>query len=449
MNLRGFRLRCTLRVVLITATLLVAFVLAYEVGAFVAAGIVGLAVMWQVAGLVRYVEKTSRDLERFLRSVRYADFSQAFSDEGRAGPFPELAAAFTEVMDDFRDARSETEAQERYLQTVVQHVGVGLVAFEADGTVSLVNNAAKRLLRVPHLKHTQGLRTFSPALVEALHQLEPGEKTLVQVADHDELLNLAIYAASFRLQGTTYKLVSIQNLQRELDDKEAEAWQKLTRVLTHEIMNSIAPIASLAETANDLLQDALPAAQGDGAAAEALDDVRGAMRTIERRSEGLLTFVQSYRQLTRIPKPNFQIVPLAVLFDDLERLLQRQLTEQSITLTTHIEPASLNLTADPEQIEQVLLNLLKNAAQALAKQDDAHIDLRAMLDERSRVAIQVRDNGPGIVPEALDKIFIPFYSTKKDGSGIGLSFSREIMRQHNGTIRVRSEPGQTVFTLRF
>jgi signal transduction histidine kinase len=226
-----------------------------------------------------------------------------------------------------------------------------------------------------------------------------------------------------------------------------EAWQNLIRVLTHEIMNSVTPIASLASTVNDLL---VAPKSGGEVTADAVGDMRGAVQTIQKRSEGLLHFVDAYRSLTRIPRPNFKIFRITELFNGVEQLLRASFKEKTVTLNIKVEPESLELTADPEMVEQVLINLLLNAIQSLDGKPDAKIELNSRLDERGRVVIQVTDNGPGIIPEVLEKIFIPFFTTKPEGSGIGLSLSRQIMRLHRGTITARSEPNAaTVFTLRF
>lgn len=451
---RHFRIQATLRVLLLAATMLAAVWLFALTTSYVAGGLVALLVVAQLSSLVRYVERTNHDLTRLLRSIRYSDFSQSFTAQGRGKAFEELSEAFREVMDNFRKARAEKEESYRYLETVMQHIGVGLISFKSDGTVELINTAAKRLLRMPHLKHIGALEMLSPELVETLLRLRSGENALVKVMDEDELLHLAVYATEFRMREERYKLVSIQNIQSELEEAEVEAWQKLTRVLTHEIMNSVAPIASLAATANGLLEETRALENGhapDPAEwTETLGDVRGAVRTIERRSQGLLNFVQAYRRLTRVPKPNFEILPVRHLFRDVEELMRPEMAARSIRFVVRVDPETLDLTADPNLIDQVLLNLVKNAMQAVEGTPSAEVRLEAAIGARGRVVIQVIDNGPGIVEEAMEKIFIPFFTTKKEGSGIGLSLSREIMRQHGGTLTAISRPGlRTVFTLRF
>jgi nitrogen fixation/metabolism regulation signal transduction histidine kinase len=447
--MRHFRFQIAVRVGLLTATLALALYLGLATGAYGVAMIVGVAGVWQVWRLIVYLEKTNRDLSRLLRAIRYADFAQGFTPSVTGSGFDDLSAAFGEVMEDFRKARAEKEEHVRYLQTVVQHVGMGLISFQEDGTVGLLNNAAKRLLRIRYLKNVKALAGFSPALVEAMLRLRSGEKALVKVVDGDDLLQLSIYATTFRLRDQHFTLVSLHNIQSELEAQEFEAWQKLTRVLTHEIMNSITPIASLASTVRELVAEP-DGGQANGFTPETLQDVRGAVQTIERRSQNLLHFVQDYRRLTRVPHPNLRIFPVADLFENLQRLFQPELEARNIAFRCTLDPPGLDLTADPELIEQALINLVRNAVEAVEGRPEACITLAASLNERSRPVIQVVDNGPGIIPEALDKLFIPFFTTKKDGSGIGLSLSRQIMRQHGGSLTAVSEPERrTVFTLRF
>ncbi len=448
---KRFRTNITVRIILLSLFLCLFFYLLFKTELFAALFISAVLCIYQTYSLVRYVETTNRDLSRFFETIRYEDFSQTFKDDGRGKSFSELRAAFNDVCNAFRKARSEKEEHYHYLQTVVQHIGVGLIAFRRDGEVELINTAAKRLLNVPRLKNVKNLETLSKKLVEKLLQLRSKERALVKVYDNGELLYLALYATEFRLAGQDISLVSIQNIQSELEKTEIEAWQKLIRVLTHEIMNSITPISSLASTMNELIGEAFSGVTSDSESdQEILDDIRQAIKTIQKRSQGLLHFVDAYRNLTLIPQPNFQIFPLQELFARVEKLMQANIEEKGIDFEAKVEPESLELTADPELIEQVLINLLLNALQALEQRQEAQIRLEARLDDRGRILIQVKDNGPGISRENLDKIFIPFFSTKDGGSGIGLSLSRQIMRLHKGTISALSNPDiQTIFTLRF
>jgi two-component system nitrogen regulation sensor histidine kinase NtrY len=448
---KRFRINCVMRVGVLILSLLFFFFVLFKTSLYAALFILGLFIVYQAYSLIHYVEKTNRELTRFFNSIRYSDFSQTFKDDDLGPSFDGLKRAFSEVIQAFRKTRTEKEEHYRYLQTVVQHVGIGLIAFQPNGDVELINTAAKRLLNIVSLKNIKSLESFSKPLVETLFRLKPRERALIKVEDKNELLHLALYSTRFRLRGQDFSLVSIQNIHSELEEKEIDAWQKLIRVLTHEIMNSITPISSLASTINELIKESYQMRlHEEDIDPEALTDIHEASQTIQKRSQGLLHFVDAYRNLTLIQKPNFQIFPVRELFDRVEKLLQTNLKDKAIHFQVKIDPQSLELSADPELIEQVLINLLLNALHSVKKQKNAWICLDAHLDGRGRINIQVKDNGPGIPADNMEKIFIPFYSTKEGGSGIGLSLSRQIMRLHRGSITAHSEPKkETVFTLRF
>jgi signal transduction histidine kinase len=446
-----FRLNCIIRVIVLGLTILGFFFILFQTSLYAALFIVGVIIIYQTYALIHYVEKTNRDLTRFFTSIRYSDFSQTFKDAGLGPSFDELRKAFTEVMNVFRKTRKEKEEHYQYLQTIVQHIGIGLIAYQPNGDVELINTAAKRLLGIPALKNIQSLETFSKPLVDTLFKIKPKGRALIKVEDQNEFLHLSLYATEFKLRGQVFSLVSIQNIHSELEEREIEAWQKLIRVITHEIMNSITPISSLASTINEMLKENYQINSKDKKFdSESLTDIHDAAQTIQKRSQGLLHFVDAYRNLTLIQKPNFQLFPVKELFGRVEKLMQANIKEKGIRLKIKVDPKTLELTADPELIEQVLINLLLNALQSVGGQKKARIDLISHLDGRGRILIQVMDNGPGIDEENLEKIFIPFFSTKDMGSGIGLSLSRQIMRLHHGSISVQSDPKkQTTFTLRF
>ncbi len=444
MAFRNFRFQCAARVLLIGLSCYLCVHL-FQHGDYRATPLVLLlVVLYQLYALVHYVERTNRDLTRFLLSIRHADFSQGFPSHSLGSSFDELKSAFGQVLDAFRQERAEKEENFRYLQTVVQHIGTGLIVYQRSGEVDLINAAARRLLGLSFLKSIDSLAEKHPHLLEALYQLQPKQKRLVRIESYGETQQLAVYTTAFRMHEREYLLASLQNIHGELEEKEMQAWQDLIRVLTHEIMNSITPISSLAATSGTLLA-------GEGAIDdETLADVRESVRTIHKRSDGLLHFVQSYRSLTHLPQPMFQIVSVAELCERITQLMRAEFAASQIDFSVALHPHSLELTADPEQIEQVLINLLRNALQAVAGREGARILLRAKMDGQGRALIEVIDNGPGIVEEARDKIFIPFFTTKQGGSGIGLSLCRQIMRLHGGHIGARSEPEvETVFALRF
>ena len=447
--MKRFYINCIIRVLLLSGTICLLAYLFFKTAFIAAAIFTGLLALYQVFALIRYVSKTNRDLTRFLQSIKYSDFSQSFTNNLKGSGLEELHAAFTEVIKEFQRAKLEKEEHLRFLQTIVDHVGIGLIAFDPAGEVELLNNATKKLLKIPRLGNVRDLETVSPVLVQKLLELSPGSNDLVKLQQEDDLLQLSIYATGFVLHQKQLMLVAMQNIQNEPEEEEMKSWQNLIRVLTHEIMNSITPIASLSSTAYGLLKDGRECEVPESIN-ETIDDVRHAVNTIEKRSKGLLTFIENYRELTRIPKPEFKMVKIKDLFERVEYLMKDQFEACSINFNMDIDPESLEITADPALIEQVLINLCKNALEAVNGLSRPKIKLKAGTDGLGNPVIKVIDNGKGITDEVAEKIFIPFFTTKQQGSGIGLSLSRQIMRQHKGALSVNSTPGvETVFSLRF
>jgi two-component system, NtrC family, nitrogen regulation sensor histidine kinase NtrY len=285
-----------------------------------------------------------------------------------------------------------------------------------------------------------------------MRELEHGEKALVPLWQGGSVFNLSVQVIELVMLGDKVKLASVQNIQGELEDKEMEAWQNLIKVLTHEIMNSVTPIASLSASAGDEISGYVDdtASEEITVLRDELLDIRQCLQTISRRSDGLIHFVNDFRNLTRIAIPSLTLINVGELLEEIRVLLREQLVQQNIEFSLDIESDNLLLSADRGMVEQVLINLIKNAMEAVQEKECSQIKVRAFLDERSRVCLEVEDNGQGMTPEATTKIFIPFFTTKKSGSGIGLSLSRQIMRLHNGSIVVQSELEKgTTFTLRF
>lgn len=451
MLFKNFRISLIIRVLALTFTVLVFFFLISNTNYNVTPFLLIVVLVLQVISLIRYVERTNRYITTFLESIRYSEFTRNFQIEGLGSNYDKMKEAFNSVIEEFQHIRSEKEEHYHYLQNVIQHIGIALLAFGQDGEVILINNSAKRLFQVHYLKTLDALRDSHAALVDTMEVLKSGERKLLKMSENENNLQLAVYATEFKMRGKAIKLVSIQNIQNELEEQEMLAWQKLIRVLTHEIMNSITPIASLTTTVTEILKDIdttddVPQEIDD----ETIIDIRNALTTIHRRSVGLMHFVQSYRNLTHIPKPVFNIVTIHEMFHNIEMLMAEDLRRGKVEFMSTVLPQSLTITADENLIEQVLINLIKNSIHALEGRNDAKILLRAFMGPRGRVIAQVIDNGAGIHPDALEKIFIPFFTTKQKGSGIGLSLSRQIMRLHGGTMTVQSEPEkETCFTLRF
>ncbi len=447
--MRRFEANCIIRVVLLVSCICLLAYLLFRTEFIAASIFIGLMIAYQVYSLIRYLTKTNRDLNRFLLSIKHSDFSQSFATSVEGSGFEELNTAFREVTKEFQKAKIEKEEHFRFLQTIIDHVGIALIAFNPDGHVELINNAAKKLLKIQRLRNIDDLEQISTGLAEKLGNISPGDKDLVKLKQGDDLLQLSIYATGFILRQQQLILVAMQNIQSELEEKEMISWQNLIRVLTHEIMNSITPIASLASTATDLLKDdkecKVPQELN-----EVISDVGQAVKTIEKRSKGLITFIDNYRKLTRIPQPDFKIVQVRDLFERVENLLGDQIEKNAIQFKSEIDPESLSLTADPTLIEQVLINLCKNSVEAVHGVSHPKIKLKAGSDGLGNPVIKVIDNGKGIAAEVAERIFIPFFTTKPEGSGIGLSLSRQILRLHKATIGVTSAPNQkTVFKLQF
>lgn len=415
----------------------------------------GLVIL-QLVLLIRFVETTNKKLGRFIEAINYDDFSQTFFTHQKEDTFTELGEVFNEVIGKFKTERAKSEESARYLETVVQHIGIGLFSYNQRGEIELINTAAKRLLGLTVLRNISALQDLDEQLYHSVLNLKTGSRTLIHLNINSQVLQLAVYATEFRMKGNNYKLISLQNISSELDEKEMEAWQNLTQVLAHEIMNSITPIASLADTVSSLLSDEIFESETmDENTAETLEDVREALATINKRSLGLMRFVNSYRNLMQLPEPVFEVLSVQEILNRVSQLMRGESTQRHVDISISVEPESLEISADSQLIEQALINIVKNAFKALQEVPDAAIKLRGSLSNEGHPIIEIEDNGPGIKETALEKIFVPFYTTRKStgiegGTGIGLSLSRQIMRMHKGGLSVvKSEPGQTIFQLKF
>jgi nitrogen fixation/metabolism regulation signal transduction histidine kinase len=443
---KDFRFRVAFRVVLVGLTMFLLVFMAGRQNMFFAAGLMSIIVIGQLVELYYFTSLTNRKLTRFLESVKYQDFISGFATDNKLGrSFKDLNLAFNEVLEAFRKARSEKEEHWQYLNTVVQQVRTGIVSFDSDGNVQLINSNAKKFLGLSAIKNLSELLQTNPKIFESLNEVEPGKSVLYKGND----FHLTIHATELRIRGNTVKLITLQNIQTELQKQELEAWQNLTRVLRHEIMNSITPISSLTSTLREILDHDMAKVNSHyELKAEGAEDLREGLGTIENRSKGLIKFIDAYREYTSLPQPKLKSIRLKDLIDNVTVLMKTELRKPNIEFETHCESDYLTIQADEEMIEQVIINLLKNAIESL-NGEGGKISVIGRYSE-SAVIIEVADNGPGIIKEAIGKIFVPFFTTKKTGSGIGLSLSRQILQMHNGSLTVESEPGvRTVFSLRF
>lgn len=451
-----FRIGVILRVALLFVVITFFAFLILQTQYYVSSILLGVIIIVQVLNIISYVETTNKQLQRFFEAISYNDFSQTFSNKGVSKSFASLNEVFNEIIEKFKSERSKGEESYRYLQTVVQHIGIGLFSFNQAGEIELLNTAAKRLLDTSVLRYVDQVKEIDESLHATVIGLKSGSRTLLNCDIGSERLQLAIYATEFRMKGENYKLISLQNISSELDEKEMQAWQNLTQVLAHEIMNSITPIASLSDTVNTMLMgDVFGSEAPEPIPQETLEDVKEALGTINKRSLGLMRFVNSYRNITQLPAPIFDVLVVKEVLERVKNLMKGEATKRRVEVNVNVEPESLEVTADAQLIEQALINIVKNAFKVLSDIENPVIELRGGIDQSGHIMIEIEDNGPGIKKSVLEKIFVPFYTTSKsdnkgEGSGIGLSLSRQIMRLHSGTLTVlKSEKGCTVFLLRF
>lgn len=446
MNLKNFRLNILIRVMLMMAfTLALAYVLV-RTGWFFTPLVLGILLLLTVISLIRYAEKTNAELTHFLLSIKQSGFTNIFKGTEKGANQAALSRAFNEVIDEFRKISIEKESQYQYLRTLNENIGVSILSFTSDGMVELANPAAKNLLKKPYIRRIQDIELIDPLLYKTITTMHSGERQVIKAFIRDEMVQLSVQVKDFILQEKNFRLVLLQNIHIELEQKEVEAWQNLISVLTHEIMNSVTPIASLSTAVNDLLSHE----EAEELSAEDKQDMLTSLQTIENRSKGLLKFVNAYKTFAKTPEVRIGEVNIAAVVERLEFLLGPDLQKSGIELQVDLKSRELKARADHELLEQVLINLLKNAIEVLEGKEDGRIILSARRAGARKIVISIEDNGPEIPKDVLDRIFIPFFTTKKKGTGVGLSFARQIMKLHNGSISVQSEKGKgTVFTLEF
>lgn len=397
----------------------------------------------------RYVNRTNRDLARFLESARHSDFSQRFPDRGMGSGFDELGQVYNDILERQRGVHARKEAGNRHLRALIEHIPVPLMTVHDDQAITLQNNAARRLFGAAAVSRLDDLAQFGESFQQSVEWSVPGVRELVTFTVENVEYCLTLAATEIISEGRKQRLISLQDIQTELDQSQAQAWQDLVRVLTHEIMNSITPVTSLAETARDVVDDIMEKTGPNDPVAEDLEDLRLAVATLSHRSGGLMNFVDSYRQITRLKPPDKQRIVLAELFENTTRLARAEWADEDVVLDYDAQPQGLDVMADRDLLEPVLLNLLRNAWQSAGADGEARIKLSGRLNRRGRVVIEVRDNGPG-VPEGMERqIFVPFFTTRESGSGVGLALARQVMIAHGGFIRLVSGDKGAVFVLTF
>ena len=452
-----FGLFLLLRVALLAFTLFTFSVAVANSGYYgisVLSAIISLAVLFE---LYRYVNKTNAELTRLLESVRSGDFSQSFTSKNIGAGFEPLSNVMNDIMQGFKASRQQQEESLRHLKSLIEHIPVPLLSLSPNSQVHLHNNAARRLFGSVSVNKLDDLNIFGDSFRNSIENIEPGCRTLINYCYDDIERQLTVVATHVMIGNSSEKLLSLQDIQSELDDVQVQAWHDLVRVLTHEIMNSITPVASLAKTVSALVGDIsvkINDNPNDPTLVEDIEDARIAMNTVSRRSDGLTNFVQNYRSLSHLPPPQKQRVELTKLFKNLEKLVAADWQEKGISLRVNLASQDPVLIADPDLLEQILINLLKNSEQALCASDkkivDPNVSISVRINQRGRIVIDVADNGPGIPSNIIKKVFVPFFTTKQKGSGVGLALTRQIMVAHGGSITLnRTSVGGAKISLIF
>jgi signal transduction histidine kinase len=403
-------------------------------------------IIFQLIDFYRFHRKAQDEVEQFVESIHYRDFSRYFDVKHAPLELQPLRKGFNEINTTFKVISKEKETQYQYLQKILELVDTGILSYEhKTGDIGWMNESFRKLLGIPYLKTIHSLSRRDDTLYHEVLNLRPGESKVVSIIKDNSAFKALLSATAFQTDQKVYKLIAFQNVNEALDETEARAWQKLLSVMTHEIMNSVAPISSLAETMLHRLNKTVELFHEKPAA---MEDLELGIDTIRRRSEGLLKFAETYRNLNKISSPTLKKTYARDLFENLHQLMQPTLMQKNIELEIILKDPDLSMEVDPSLIEQVLINLVVNAMEAVKEREHPRIILSAVQSANNKIGIKVVDNGIGIAPELLDKIFIPFFSTRKNGSGIGLSLCKQIVMLHKGNIQVQSvEGGGTAFLL--
>jgi two-component system, NtrC family, nitrogen regulation sensor histidine kinase NtrY len=452
MNSNRYYIGIILRVIFISVTALLLAFVSFKTNYLYSILVLIILEIVQTWGLIRYILRRRDDLKRMLEYVKENNPTLYFS-KSRDYPFNELGDFLNEVGEIVSQVRIEKESQLQYMNYIVKHVGIGLLSFDQDGNIDLINQAAKDLLGVMEINSISSLEGVHRGLPETLKNLKAEDQKVITLKSAKRLQQLAIRISVFKIGQKEIRLVSFQDIKNELDEKEMDSWQKLIRVLTHEIINSVTPVTSLTTTISGFFRKGDKVLPAKDLSDENINEALTGLGYIEERGKSLIDFVSKFRSLTKLPAPKFEEISLNRLFEGITLLKKEELASNGIVLKCAISGENLNLFGDRSLIEHVLLNLINNASDAiLSKNDSAEriIELRGSTIDNQHTRIEVKDNGIGISDTTMENVFIPFFTTKEKGSGIGLSLSRQIMKLHGGTITVFSKPGvETVFSLIF
>ncbi|RYD79040.1 MAG: GHKL domain-containing protein [Sphingobacteriales bacterium] len=425
----------SLRVVLLFLSLGVANYLLFFTHYRISAAIVCVLVLLQFLELLRYLQSERKHFERFFSALLHNDFTYHIPEKSLPGRENSWQHFANELLKKIQTLQLEKHEKHLLLQLITENAGAGILVFDEQGEIFLMNNETKRLLGAAHVHHLEALNHYAENLSQKLSSLEAGNKTIFKLIKNNAYLQLMVAAQKFKQQEKTYTLLTLQHIGAELEEQEILAWQKLTSVLSHEIMNSLTPVISLANSANMMLHKIL-ADENKSPKNEDLQDIQFALNTIEKRSHAMLYFVQAYRKINKIPVPEFQTVSISSLLENALDSVENKLKDRKIYVRNKLtdNQLQLNVLADPDLLHQVLLNLFINSIHALENAENPQIEIQISNENQSQIILLISDNGIGIPDESRDKIFIPFFSTKQEGSGVGLSICKQITQAHGGDI---------------
>lgn len=412
--------------------------------------IIAILLLTVTVNLISYLNSTNRKIRFFFDSVRNDDSTLTFPAATKEKSLRELYESMQKVNLQIQKLRIDNRNQEQYFQILIEHLGAGIISFDEKGFILHANSAVKKLLSLDVLTHLKQLERIDAGLYNTISEIQSGERRLIGMMTPGGEIQVSLKATSLKIKESKFIILSLQDIKSELDEKELDSWMKLIRVLMHEIMNSITPITSLSESLSRIYVQNDLHIKPEEITQKTIDTTVHGLDVIREQGKGLMSFVESYRKLTRVPEPVKKSFRVTELFDRI-KLLYSSLENSGkaiLYIDTPVEEAEL--IADQNLISQVLINLLKNAVESNENNSDAKIILKASINDGYATDICVTDNGPGIGEEVIDKIFIPFFTTRRNGSGIGLSLSKQIMKAHGGTLKVRSVPNkETVFCLSF
>lgn len=449
MVLTRFRIIILLQIVLLALVPAVFFYLYKQPGLLFTKMFLVLLWLGLIFNLLFFITRHLRELKLFLSAFQHLDTSIRFSEHEKDPDFSGLHQEFNRIVNSFAIAREERQIQQLYLQSAIENIKVGIIAFDASGEVKLINQAGKDLLGITVLRNVNQLASVDQAMVEKLRGIKPGQEMLVKIKKDKEILPISLRATQFLIkQKSLITLISLQSIKAEIATTEMEAWQKLIQVLRHEIMNSLGSINLLAGSMIKLQHQSKILEKNEAIFSELHQDLNDGLIAIQNRSSGLINFVQKYRKVSNIPAPEFSLFSLKDFMQNMYQLVKVQVEKSQVNYEWKIVPEDLQLFSDKKLLEQVMLNLVNNSVEALKTVQQKRILIEWVRDD-SQVTCRISDNGTGIEKQNLERIFIPFFTTKKQGSGIGLAVSSRIMNQLQGDISVSSGDNSTIFKLSF